>query len=367
MVRYPQVAHLVVVWLVAAAAAAAGLVDAANPVKNLWNTLFGGILDRLCQSGACESTDDCASGLVCVPTTLPPRFLCRKRPVEKKCSRGNVTYVPGKAAVYENGLVLSQGLTSRLIAVTGTPVKYANGQQSDVPFHSLPDGAAVFVDPKTKNYKYVSNSEDESNGGVGSITFDEQGNVIGYERLLSGTKRNCGGGKTFWNTWLTCEEVADGEIWEVDPFVSTGVKARKTLLSKPYPSWYESAAYDNRNPSQPTFYATIDRPNGPLLRYTPPSAAVAAAQSSNNYSQLLFTPNANVSLAYQYLTLQPNTKTFSWTANVVLAEQSASNNSKNCEGLGTFVSKSRTVSLLCLASRCSLSVSPQTFVMACCT
>jgi Bacterial protein of unknown function (DUF839) len=335
MVRCHHV-HLVVVWLVAVAA----LVDAVNPARNLWTTLFGGILDRLCKSGSCQSTEECGSGLVCAPNTSPPGRLCRKRPVEKKCSLGNVTYAPGKATVYENGLVLSQGLTSRLIAVTGQPVKYANGQQSDVVFHTLPDGAAVFQDPNAKNYKYVSNSEDETNGGVGSITFDEQGNVIGYERLLSGTKRNCGGGKTFWNTWLSCEEVAGGEIWEVDPFATGAVKARKTLLSKPYPSWYESAAYDNRNPQQPTFYATIDRLNGPLLKYTPPSTAVAVSQSSNNYSQLLFTPNASVPLApYQYLILQPNTKTFSWTPNVGLAEQSASNNYKNCEGLGTFVIK----------------------------
>ncbi len=46
-------------------------------------------------------------------------------------------------------------------------------------------------------YAYVSNDEgDENEGGAGSIVFDENGGVISYERLLNGTTRNCGGGKT---------------------------------------------------------------------------------------------------------------------------------------------------------------------------
>jgi Bacterial protein of unknown function (DUF839) len=316
---------LLCLYLVVIACASSASAATTNSSRSLLGALFHGLgIRRLCQGNACVGTADCQLGNVCLPNPSG----CPAR----KCGRGNVTYVPGKAAVYENGLVLSQGLTSRLIAVTGQPVKFANGKQSNVPFHSLPDGAAVFVDPKTKNYKYVSNSEDENDGGVGSITFDRKGNVIGYDRLLSGTKRNCGGGKTFWNTWLSCEEVAGGEIWEVDPF--TG-KSRKTVMGTPYPALYESAAYDNRNPNYPTFYATIDRIDGPLLRYTPSAEAVAAATSSQDYSQLLHTAPSNAGAAYQYLVIDPNTKTFSWTWNVKEAEQSATQHYKNCEGLGT--------------------------------
>jgi Bacterial protein of unknown function (DUF839) len=181
-----------------------------------------------------------------------------------------ITYVPGKATVRENGMILSQGLTSRLIAQSGKPVRYANGQQSSITFHTLPDGAAIFRDPSSTSYKYVSNSEASSNAGVGSITFDQFGNVTGYERLQSGTIRNCGGGKTFWNTWITCEETASGHVWEVDPFAKT---ARRTLLSQPYQAPWESAAYDNRDPSKPTFCVTADKSNGALLRFTPSAAA----------------------------------------------------------------------------------------------
>ena len=102
----------------------------------------------------------------------------------------------------------------------------------------LPDGAAVFSRPETDGWVYASNSE-SSSGGVGAIYFNSQGEVIDYKMLLSGTQRNCGGGKTFWNTWLTCEEVPDGQVWEVDPWNET--PARQTLTGVPSGADYESA------------------------------------------------------------------------------------------------------------------------------
>jgi Bacterial protein of unknown function (DUF839) len=172
--------------------------------------------------------------------------------------------------------------------------------------------------------------------GVGSLTFDQDGNVLAYERLLTGkTVRNCGGGKTFWNTWLTCEEYALGQIWEVDPFRG-GTPPRQTIMAAAYRSAFESAAYDNSNPALPTFYATVDRANGPLLKFTPPPAAVATARASKDYTQLLHTKvsRAEWATAYQYLVLNPSGLTFAWTSNKRLGEKSASRHYKNCEGIG---------------------------------
>ena len=101
-----------------------------------------------------------------------------------------ITYKPGALAVSENGLLLSRGLTSRVIAKTDEFVTYKDGSQSAIPFHDQPDAGAVFVDESPTNVggcAYVSNSEVNSKGGgVGSITFDANGDPIKYEMILTG-------------------------------------------------------------------------------------------------------------------------------------------------------------------------------------
>jgi hypothetical protein len=53
-----------------------------------------------------------------------------------------VTYRPGLLNTQENGLILSQGLKSRMLAHIGEFVKYKNGR-SMIPFHIRPDGTAT--------------------------------------------------------------------------------------------------------------------------------------------------------------------------------------------------------------------------------
>ena len=249
---------------------------------------------------------------------------------------GPVTYVPGKATVYEHGLVLSEGLTSRVIAEAGRPVQFdvsvENEMESLDVFHNVPDGAAVFADTETGGWKYVSNSEDSNgNGGVGVITFDFAGRVIGYERVLTGTSKNCGGGKTPWKTWMSGEEFAGGRVWEVDPW--NHYPPRPTMLGYPdHEGYWESAAYDQRDPTKPVFYVTADYQNTPLLRFTPDAAAVLSAIETNDYSKLLHSPGKN-----EYLKLNFRKKTFEWTTNYAAASRSAMLFYPNAEGIGTFV------------------------------
>ena len=88
----------------------------------------------------------------------------------------------------------------------------AGGTKAEIAFHAAPDGAAV-IELSDGRYAYVSNSEvAEGGGGVYAMYFDRYGNVDDYKQLLSGTTRNCSGGTTPWNTWVSCEETGRGQV-----------------------------------------------------------------------------------------------------------------------------------------------------------
>jgi Bacterial protein of unknown function (DUF839) len=182
---------------------------------------------------------------------------------------GERTYRPGELTVFKEGLRLSTGLDVRKIATKDQPVQYANGGQSAISFHTAPDGAAVFVkDDGSGNYYYVSNSESSTTGGVGSIEFDSKGNVLGYQRVLSDTKRNCSGGRSPYNTWLSCEEnLTSGFVWEVSP--SGQFQGRKTNLV-PYGGNFETVAFRfDETLGRNVYYITEDSQTGALIQFTP--------------------------------------------------------------------------------------------------
>jgi hypothetical protein len=70
----------------------------------------------------------------------------------------------------EYGLQVSAGISVKLIAMSGTRVSYANGDESLLPYHTYMDGAGIISLPNNAGYVYVSNSETESNVGGGTLT-----------------------------------------------------------------------------------------------------------------------------------------------------------------------------------------------------
>ncbi|MFD3438074.1 PhoX family protein [Streptomyces sp. NPDC058685] len=154
-----------------------------------------------------------------------------------------------------NGILLPDGFTSRVIARSGQKVG-----STSYTWHSAPDGGACYADGT--GWIYVSNSEINPSGGASAVTFSSTGAITGARRILSGTRQNCAGGKTPWNTWLSCEEVSLGYVYETDPW---GVNAavRRDAMGR---FKHEAAAAD---PVRKVVYLTEDETNGCLYRFVP--------------------------------------------------------------------------------------------------
>jgi len=154
----------------------------------------------------------------------------------------------------QNGVRLPAGFTSRIVARSGqTLFGYR--------WHAAPDGGVVFA-AADGGWIYVSNNElDNKAGGVGALRFNAQGEIVDAYSILSHTSRNCAGGHTPWQTWLSCEEIDKGRVWECDPFGQKAARVRNSLgLFK-----HEAVAVDTGNKQ---LYLTEDEPDGCLYRYT---------------------------------------------------------------------------------------------------
>ncbi|MGQ0844799.1 MAG: alkaline phosphatase PhoX [Sporichthyaceae bacterium] len=153
-----------------------------------------------------------------------------------------------------NGLRLPAGFTSRVVARSGQRVP-----GTSYVWHGAPDGGACFADGS--GWVYVSNSELSSGGGVGMLRFSSRGTIVGASRILSNTRKNCAGGATPWKTWLSCEEVDRGYVYEARPF--GGAATRRSAMGR---FKHEAAAVD---PIRRHVYLTEDEPDGCLYRFVP--------------------------------------------------------------------------------------------------
>ena len=192
----------------------------------------------------------------------------------------------------EGRLALPEGFRYRVLAEEGV-TRLETGEPSP----SQPDGAAVFAFPDGSGSVLVCNHEIDSEhphpvphpeglvydpagrGGVTLIEMDADGAPVRHYVGLAGTYNNCAGGRTPWNTWLSCEETEKddlgklhGYIFEVDPFdaaANRDVRPIKALGRFPH----EAVVVD---PDDHVLYLTEDarNPNGGLYRWSPPAEAL---------------------------------------------------------------------------------------------
>jgi secreted PhoX family phosphatase len=154
------------------------------------------------------------------------------------------------------GIRLPAGFTSRIVAQSGQRVP-GTGYR----WHGAPDGGACF--PDGSGWIYVSNAElSHGEGGVSALRFNARGAIVGAYRTLSGTSRNCAGGATPWQTWLSCEEVRFGYVFETDPWGRYGA-VRRDAMGR---FTHEAAACD---PDRRVIYLTEDEPDGCFYRFRP--------------------------------------------------------------------------------------------------
>ena len=157
-----------------------------------------------------------------------------------------------------NGLRLPKGFKSRLIARGNLPL-----DTTGYTFPPFPDGSAVYPQPDG-GWILAVNSEHPlpGQGGASGLRFNKDGNVVDGYRILEGTQTNCSGGKTPWNTWLSCEEHAQGHTWDCDIF------GKKPALELPALGTFkhEAACVD---PIGKRVYETEDEGDSGFYRFTP--------------------------------------------------------------------------------------------------
>jgi len=284
-------------------------------------------------------TPSCVLNALETPTV--PQKAATVRPTSKP---QNSTFVMGRLNKEENGLILSEGLSSAIIAKTGNQVLYPkSGKLSATKFHTRPSGGDTFEDTRGDNpggWVYLS-SKDDPDGGIGRLTMIANGDVIDYSMIAEGVSATSNGGKTPWNTWVMGERdvsTLSGAVYQVDPLGDR--EAEVLALNKNGGAW-EGFTADYRDFKKPVFYMSEDSIFGAIHRFIPSILDTGDPwkmlhDESGKTSYLIMTPR---NISQKLLG-----GTFSWTNEVMLGRTNAAGNYPEAQGIDT---NGSTLSFVC--------------------
>ena len=196
-------------------------------------------------------------------------------------------------------LALPAGFTYTIVAQSGV-TRLESGELTP----DDPDGMACFVRHRGNGSVLVQNHEiggsepnrvplvpgfvydEKAGGGTTTIEVDKDGNRVREYVSLAGTHNNCAGGRTPWDTWLTCEESEStlaggkrhGYVFEVDPYAQQANRNPHPIKALGRYA-HESCVV---HPHTGVIYQTEDAgsPNGLLFRFTPPRSALPLRRGS---------------------------------------------------------------------------------------
>lgn len=175
--------------------------------------------------------------------------------------------VPGRA----DGMGAFEGENGRVIVVR-------NHENSPLPVEFSPFGPNNELLSKMDSNKMYDAGSFELPGLGGTTTFvynEETGEIESEYLSLAGTYRNCAGGITPWNSWLSCEEdttVPEGAIEKEHGFVFEVPASEVAFIADPKPITamgrfnHEAVCVD---PDTGIVYQTEDQGDGLIYRFIP--------------------------------------------------------------------------------------------------